>query len=142
MSDKRLRTLYVLDILKELTNGDNGITMPRILAELENRGIGAERKAVYEDIRALCDYYGADIVMDRSGGNSDYRLLSRDFETAELRLLVDAVQIHVLYIYMEKQRCHAGENPNMLRRHGKGFRHHFSRYDVETAAEIFHSIFI
>ena len=92
LGTKRLRIIYVLDILKRLTDENNGITMQRILQELEGYGITAERKAVYEDISALTDVYGADIELLSAGPYSTYRLLSREFELAELKLLVDAVQ--------------------------------------------------
>lgn len=89
---KRLKILYILDILKKYTDENNGIPLSKILSELEKHGITAERKSVYEDIYALRDVYGADIEINAAGGCSDYRLLSRDFELAELKLLVDAVQ--------------------------------------------------
>lgn len=89
---QKLKILYILDILKKYTDENHGITMKRIIAELERYDINAERKSVYNDIALLRDVYGADIVMNRAGGDSEYSLLSRDFELAELKLLVDAVQ--------------------------------------------------
>lgn len=91
-SDKRLRTMYVLDILKTFTDDDHGVSMTDIFRELELRNITVERKAIYEDIAALRDIYGVDIIVDRAGGKTTYKLASCDFELAELKLLVDAVQ--------------------------------------------------
>lgn len=88
----KLRILYVYDILKRMTDSEQGIAMREILNQLQIRGIEAERKAVYDDISLLCSEYGADIVCLSAGGRSEYRLLSRDFELPELKLLVDAVQ--------------------------------------------------
>ncbi|MBQ7039189.1 MAG: WYL domain-containing protein, partial [Clostridia bacterium] len=55
---------------------------------LENYGISAERKAIYDDIESLC-FFGADII---SAGKKGWYIGSRDFELAELKLLVDCVQ--------------------------------------------------
>lgn len=90
-SGQKLKILYILDIFKKYTDDTHGITVRKIIEELEALGINAERKSVYEDIAALCEIYGADIVMTKSGAGAEYALLSRDFELPELKLLVDAV---------------------------------------------------
>ena len=60
-----------------------------MIAHLENCGISAERKSLYDDLAALGpDGYGMDIVSD----NGNYSLASRDFELQEVKLLVDMVQ--------------------------------------------------
>lgn len=86
---QRLKILYLYNILTEHTDEDHGLTMPEIIAKLESCGISAARKALYEDIEALrC--FGLDIV-DGRGRNADYRVVSREFELPELKLLADAV---------------------------------------------------
>ncbi|MBQ8196294.1 MAG: WYL domain-containing protein [Oscillospiraceae bacterium] len=86
---QRLKILYLYNILTEHTDEDHGLTMPDIISKLEACGISAARKALYEDIEALrC--YGLDIV-DGKGRNADYRVVSREFELPELKLLADAV---------------------------------------------------
>ena len=87
-SGQKLKLLYLMDILKKHTDKDTFITMEQILALLEKHNITAERKSVYEDINALRDF-GLEIELVRNKG---YHLLTRDFETSELKLLVDAVQ--------------------------------------------------
>ena len=89
--NQKLKLLYLYDILKERTDEDHAITMGEIIKALEACGVNAERKSVYTDIQAL-NQYGADIVGEKDGRGYNYRLLSRDFELAELKLLVDAVQ--------------------------------------------------
>ncbi len=89
---QKLKILYILDILKENTDDTHGITVKEIIKELESRGVMAERKSVYSDIELLRDIYGADIISVRKYCNTEYSLVSRDFELAEVRLLVDAVQ--------------------------------------------------
>lgn len=90
--NQKLKIIYLYDILKRQTDQDHGITMRQILSQLEAYGVTAERKSIYEDIALLRDVYGADIGTERAAGGSSYRLLSRDFELPELKLLVDAVQ--------------------------------------------------
>ena len=53
-------------------------------------GISAERKALYDDIQAL-NQAGMDIVCAHSP-KKGYFLASREFEEAEVRLMIDAVQ--------------------------------------------------
>lgn len=87
---QKLKLLYTLDILKKYSNEDNPISAEKICSYLENYGIYAERKSIYNDISILSTY-GYDIV--RSYGiNAGCFLASREYELAELRLLCDAVQ--------------------------------------------------
>ncbi len=85
--DEKLKLLYILKILQEETDADHRIFVPEIISKLEALGMTAERKSVYRDLDTLASY-GYDIIHDRTG----CALLSRDFELAELKLLVDAVQ--------------------------------------------------
>lgn len=85
--DEKLKLLYILKILREETDADHRIFVPEIISRLEKLGLTAERKSVYRDLDTLAAF-GFDVVHDRSG----CALLSRDFELAELKLLVDAVQ--------------------------------------------------
>ncbi len=75
---------------RQKTDEEHGLTAAELLLRLEGKGICAERKSIYDDIRALTDY-GMDIVSGR-GPQGGYRLVHREFELPELKLLVDAVQ--------------------------------------------------
>lgn len=86
---QRLKILYLYKILTEHTDEDHPMSILDIIAELEQYGISAGRKALYEDIEAL-KLYGVDIV-DTRGRHADYRVVSREFELPELKLLADAV---------------------------------------------------
>ncbi len=86
---QRLKLLYLYKILTEQTDENHALTLPEIITKLEFYGISAARKALYEDIEAL-KLYGLDIV-DGRGRNANYRVVSREFELAELKLLADAV---------------------------------------------------
>lgn len=87
----KLKLLYIKDILMENTDDDHGLTLSQIQNKLEDYGISAERKSLYDDFDALTQY-GLDIQMDRVGGKTVYHIGCRDFEISELKLLVDAVQ--------------------------------------------------
>ncbi|MCR4604648.1 MAG: WYL domain-containing protein [Eubacterium sp.] len=88
---QKLKLLYLYDILKEKTDDDHAIGMSEIISSLEAYGVHAERKAIYNDIQTL-NLYGADIQGEKDGKNFWYRMLGREFEMPELKLLVDAVQ--------------------------------------------------
>mgnify|MGYP000685649891 CR=1 FL=1 len=89
---QKQKLLILLEILKKNTDEDHGITMVEIIEALEKREVKAERKALYTDINALNEY-GYNIDKRKRNGKTYYRLLNRDFELPELKLLVDAVQV-------------------------------------------------
>lgn len=109
--DEKLKLLYVLKILQKETDGDHRMFVPEIIKQLEKVGIKAERKSVYRDLETL-EAFGFDIVHDRSG----CALLSRDFELAELKLLVDAVQAS-RFITGERQKELVEKLVSMTNRH-------------------------
>ncbi len=89
--NQKLKLLYILDYLKQHTDDNHGVTMADIVRALENNGIAAERKSIYDDINLL-RLFGYDIMGDTEKGSFLYRLVNPEFELAELKLLVDAVQ--------------------------------------------------
>ncbi len=86
----KLRVLLVYEILREKSSPERPLTVPEIQEELARRGVECDRKSVYSDIGALCDF-GYEIEQKR-GRDGGYFLRGRDFELGELKLLVDAVQ--------------------------------------------------
>ena len=86
---QRLKILYLYKILTELTDEEHSITMPEIICRLEEYGISAARKALYEDLDAL-RAYGLDIIAGKGAG-AGYAVVHREFELPELKLLADAV---------------------------------------------------
>ena len=79
-----------MQMLFKNTDETHVLTTKELIAGLEQQGIHAERKSIYDDIATLQDY-GVDIIQstEKSGG---YYIASREFELAELKLLVDSVQ--------------------------------------------------
>ena len=91
-SDKqKLKLMYLIKLFEERTDVSHGLSMTDIIEALSEEGITAERKSIYADISALNEF-GFDIVKDKEGKTCVYKLVERDFEIAELKLLVDAVQ--------------------------------------------------
>ena len=89
--NQKLKILYLMKILLEETDDTHSITMSEILSKLSTYGVKAERKSIYDDIDCLKNY-GLDIIMEKEGKTYSYRIASRQFELAELKLLVDSVQ--------------------------------------------------
>ena len=89
--NQKLKLLYLMKIFSEETDDDHKLTMPELIARLEAYGVKGERKALYDDIDQLC-HFGLDINKGPQGKKTVYFLASRDFELAELKLLVDSVQ--------------------------------------------------
>ena len=65
--------------------------MARILELLSMRGIKAERKSIYDDLRALRDSDILDVT-EAQGKNREYSVASRTFELSELKMMTDAIQ--------------------------------------------------
>ncbi len=86
----KLKLLYLLRYLETDTDEDHGVTVDDIIDYLNNNEIDAERKSVYTDIELL-KKFGLDIITTREGHKYSYKLISRNFELAELKLLADAV---------------------------------------------------
>ena len=87
---QKSKILYLAKIFQEQTDEDHGLTVSELIDSLQNIGINAERKSIYDDIETL-RAFGMDIEM-RKEKNFKYHLVSRDFELPELKLLVDSVQ--------------------------------------------------
>ncbi|MCR5703591.1 MAG: WYL domain-containing protein [Eubacterium sp.] len=88
---QKLKLIALLEILREYTDEEHGITMNEIIEQLDQREIKAERKSIYSDF-ALLNENGYEIAKNKEKGNVTYCLLNREFELPELKLLVDAVQ--------------------------------------------------
>ena len=85
-SNQKLKLMYLMKIMLEMTDETHSITMNEIIDILNSYGINAERKSLYNDIENLRNY-GIDII-----GVQKERTYYRQFELAKLKLLVDSVQ--------------------------------------------------
>ena len=86
---RRVKLLYVLDFLKAYSDEEHPVTAAKIMDFLKERSIESGRKAIYDDINALCAY-GLD-VSRAYAAKDGFFLAEREFEVAEIRLLLDAV---------------------------------------------------
>ena len=88
---QKLKLIYLIKYLMENTDENHKVTMADILRYLESCEISAERKSIYADMESIREL-GIDVVGEKIGRDFYYYVVSRDFEIAELKLLVDAIQ--------------------------------------------------
>ena len=87
---QKLKLLYLLQIFKQQTDEEHALPAVELAQKLQDMGIKAERKSLYDDIKALRDA-GHDIQLSRALGNVGFYLANRTFELPEVRVLMDAV---------------------------------------------------
>ncbi len=90
-TNQKLKLYYLSRIMLEKTDDEHMITMPEIRSALEAYGVTADRKSLYDDLEAL-RYLGIDVIGEKIGRNYYYHVGGKQFEIAELKLLVDAIQ--------------------------------------------------
>jgi predicted DNA-binding transcriptional regulator YafY len=89
--NQKKKLYYLYKILHDHTDDSHGLTLPQIQEKLASFEIIADRKSLYDDIETLREL-GYDVIMEKDGRSSLYFLGTKDFEIAELKLLVDAIQ--------------------------------------------------
>ncbi|MEQ2371066.1 WYL domain-containing protein [Blautia sp. CLA-JM-H16] len=88
--NQKIKILYLMRVFLEQTDEEHPMSVKELITYLNNLGISAERKTVYDDIETLRNF-GMDIL-NRREKPAGFYLASREFELPELKLLVDAVQ--------------------------------------------------
>ncbi|MBR2555015.1 MAG: WYL domain-containing protein [Aeriscardovia sp.] len=89
-NDAKLRPLYLGKILYERTDEETFLTTNELIRMLkEEYGISSHRQTIATEIELLKDF-GMDIKCVR-GRQNRYYLVSREFDLAELKLIIDAV---------------------------------------------------
>lgn len=89
--NQKLKLLYLVKILTEQTDEEHCLSAQALIDALAAYDIKAERKSIYDDIAQLTDF-GYDIILVKAKTGGGYYLAGRDFELAELKLLVETVQ--------------------------------------------------
>lgn len=89
--NQKLKLLYLIKLLLEQTDDEHGIDINYIIEKLSEKDISVERKSLYSDFEAL-NVFGIDVNKYKKDRNYFYYVGERQFEKAELKLLVDAVQ--------------------------------------------------
>lgn len=87
---QKAKLLILYQLLLKKSDEDHPISTQELIHALDQEGISAERKSVYTDMGALNEF-GLDVQF-RKGKHAGWFVGARDFELAELKLLVDAVQ--------------------------------------------------
>lgn len=90
-ANQKLKLLYLLKILTEQSDEEHCMSAQALIDALGAYDIKAERKSIYDDIAQLIDF-GYDIVLVKAKSGGGYYLAGREFELAELKLLVETVQ--------------------------------------------------
>ncbi len=89
---KKYKCLYLMKIFLEETDEDHGLSLTQLNEHLAGYGFDpVSAKTLYEDIDELRNF-GIDVDYSHEGRYYFYRVLNRDFDIAELKLLVDSVQ--------------------------------------------------
>ncbi len=89
-ANQKLKLSLLERTLLRETDEDHPMTVPQLIAALEQYGVTAERKSIYDDMEALREL-GLD-VQSRKGRAPGWFIGEREFQLPELKLLVDAVQ--------------------------------------------------
>lgn len=88
--NQKMKLLVLRQLLLDHSDEEHPISTPYLIDELARWDIQAERKSIYSDMETL-RAFGMD-VNARKGSAPGWYIGQRDFELAELKLLVDAVQ--------------------------------------------------
>lgn len=91
-SNQKLKLPYLMKIMLEKTDDEHGLTMRQIMTELEKYDISAERKSIYDDFLIMTEKFGIEVIKEQLGRDTLYHVGSRQFELAEVKLLIDAIQ--------------------------------------------------
>ena len=84
--NKKMLNMLILEILRKYSDEDHPLTQQKIIQLLDiNYGMECDRRSVKNNVLSLKEM-GYDISMEKG-----YRLLSREFDDAELRILIDSV---------------------------------------------------
>ena len=86
----KLKMLKIWEILCRETDENNPMPSTTLMKKLLDMGIPCDRRTLYKDIDALNEN-GYEVLCNRSRQN-EYYVLDRSFDTAELHILMDAVQ--------------------------------------------------
>ena len=85
-ANKKMLNMLILEILRQYSDENHSLTQQEIIRLLkQNYGMECDRRSVKNNVQYLKEL-GYDISMEKG-----YKLLSREFDDAELRILIDSV---------------------------------------------------
>ena len=114
-SNQKFKFTYLMKVMAEKTDDEHSLTMPQILEELEKYEVSAERKSIYEDFKDMSKL-GIDVIKEQRGRETFYHIAGREFELAEVKLLIDAVQ-SAKFITQKKSKSLISKVKNFVSEH-------------------------
>ncbi len=90
-TNQKFKFTYLMQVMLEKTDDEHSLTLNQILEELEKHDVTAERKSIYADFQDM-EKFGIEIIKEQIGRETYYHVGSREFELAEVKLLIDAIQ--------------------------------------------------
>ena len=90
-TNQKLKLYRLSQIMLRETDEEHGLSIQEIRDRLEEHGITADRKSLYDDLASLSEL-GIEIDKEQNGRSFYYHVVSKQFELPELKLLVDAIQ--------------------------------------------------
>lgn len=91
-TNQKFKFTYLMKIMLEKTDDEHSLTMSQIMEELEKYEVTAERKSIYTDFQDMTEKFGVEIIKEQIGRETYYHVGAREFELAEVKLLIDAIQ--------------------------------------------------
>lgn len=88
---QKCKLLYLLKIFTEETDEEHQLSLQEMVEKLEKNEISVGYKTLLDDLEML-RHCGYDIITNKDNRAYRYYLGEREFEIAELKLLVDSVQ--------------------------------------------------
>lgn len=114
-SNQKFKFTYLMKLMAEKTDDEHSLTMAQILDELGRYGVSAERKSIYEDFKDMGEF-GIEILKEQKGRETFYHIAGREFELAEVKLLIDAVQ-SAKFITQKKSKILIAKVKNFVSEH-------------------------
>ena len=88
---QKIKLLRLMEMLRRDTDENHPMTTEDICARLADSGISCDRRTVTHDV-ALLNEEGFEVMSKMCGHKKGYYIDDRSFSTAELKILIDAVQ--------------------------------------------------
>ena len=91
-TNQEVKFTYLMKVMQAKTDDEHSLTMPQIMDELEKYDVTAERKSIYADFADMTEKFGVEVIKEQIGRETYYHVGQREFELAEVKLLIDAIQ--------------------------------------------------
>lgn len=99
---QKIKLLYLMEVLLSKTDENNCLSAQDLIDYLAQKDIIVERKTIFSDIATLKEF-GLDVYVSKAKAKSGYYVLARDFELAELKIIVEAI-LSSKYISSKKSK--------------------------------------